>query len=374
MELYDYQIPCYERAQQILDTRNFCFIISEMGTGKSVVAMKIANSYTKTLVISMPSVISQNWRGICKTHNLQYELLSINILRGMKNSDLQHTYLTREDTPFSTIKARYTPTKTWTQLRDTLVIIDEIQMIKNDNLGYHAMKCLINTNPHVKFLALTGTPIDCESQIMNYYDLFAISLQQNIQSFTNIFLNEYTTNMAPVNMKFNGFIKILKSQSVLDYICERAVQNTNCKVIIALFYIADVEYVHKRLRRYKPQVITGDTPIGEREIIIAKFQQHDRECNMLIANIDIISTGINLDDTHGDFPRICYTPLNDKAMITHQLRFRITRVSTKSLSVIELVTSESDVRKLIGIDKKSEIMSNVMCSTFPGDYEIEIIM
>lgn len=378
IQLFDYQIPCFEKASAILQNNKFCFIISEMGSGKSIVALKIAEKFKKVIVISEPNVINQNWKLILKNYKLDFELLSINVIRGMKNSKLNHKYLKRKDKPFEKPKAVFRATPDWLNIcnPETLIIIDEIQIIKNNNLGYYAIKCLIESGD-VKVLALSGTPVDKTEQIENYYDLLGVNkLNIDIHSFVNTFLKQYSCGMQACNAAFQGFIKILpqtvQETSKLDYIISEVHEKyyKNNKIIIAVYFRNSIEYLINKLKNYKPVVICGDTATSDRKKIISGFQSDSNDCKLLIANINIISTGINLDDQTGNYPRICYAILNDQAMILHQLRFRITRVTTKSLSEIYLVCDSSEIKRILNIEKKSEIMNNVIKSVFPNDFEL----
>lgn len=395
MKLYDYQVPCLNKIKQIHVRHNFCLNIAEMGTGKSVLAAEYGREFKHVIVVSQPNVIKQNWKLMCAEHGFNYTLLTINKLRGMKNSPLKHKFLTREETPLSRDRVVFHVTSNLEKLCEepTLIILDEIQMAKNSNISFAAIQALCSTG--AKVLALSGTPIDDEIQIVNYLKLSGLitttfsDLYNSIYGevsdtprnklkkvYMEYFLPIYTTSMETESVDFAGFIKILPMSSKeknteldkLDFFVEevQAHAHDQTKLIFGCFYLETINKLMKRLKRHPVACIQGSTPEQERERIIAEFQQPTSKVKILVANYDIISTGINLDDVYGDWPRKLYVAVNPKIMMTHQLRYRITRATTKSKSEMYIVATEDD--NIHRTHKKSTIMSLSSCSVFPNEF------
>ena len=442
ISLYDYQELNYARIKEIFTYSRFAFNLSELGSGKSIIGLKIGEDYDNIVVVSYPAVINQNWIGLIQKYGLQKKIqtITINSLRGRKNYKLNNDYLIREDIPLKQPVFKVTPY--WKQIctSRTLLIIDEFQMTKNKNIGAKAVKALIGTileSENSNILLMSGTPIDNIDQIMNYLKLLNLikksrkfaALKELIKDeeeincfnfdvklvdyFKNNFLLKFSDKMSPFARKIVGKLsyltlgereKELASSEVqsLTTLCKKletsgkldsgdslsikqhlqnielvkmpelAVQiiNLMCKkkkkIVIALFYIKPIMMLYKLLEKYKPQLIIGETKNLERTSIISRFQEDNLNCRLIIANADIISTGINLDDTTGLFPRICFLSSNYKSMISHQLFYRFCRVTTKSTPEIKIIFCKdlNEDRVLEILNNKTKILKDFSSSSF----------
>ena len=85
--LYDYQEINLQELEKIRETNKIAFNFSEMGLGKSIVSLHIAKKYKHILVTSYPAVINLNWKLINQKYDLNFNLITINMLRGIKNSE-----------------------------------------------------------------------------------------------------------------------------------------------------------------------------------------------------------------------------------------------------------------------------------------------
>ncbi len=176
MQLYTYQESNYARLQEIFTYSRFAFNLSELGSGKSIIGLKIGESFDKIVVVSYPAVINQNWCELIRKYKLKEKVqtVTINSLRGRKSYKLNNDYLEREDVPLEQPIFKTTPY--WRQLcaGRTLLIIDEFQMTKNKNIGAKALKALIGPileSKNSRVLLMSGTPIDNTDQILNYLKL-----------------------------------------------------------------------------------------------------------------------------------------------------------------------------------------------------------
>lgn len=147
ISLYEYQESNYTRIKEIFTYSHFAFNLSELGSGKSIIGLKIGEDYDNIIVVSYPAVINQNWVGLIQKYGLQKKIqtITINSLRGRKNYKLNNDFLVREDPPLKQPTFEVTPY--WKQVCSgrTLLIIDEFQMTKNKNIGAKAVKALIGT-------------------------------------------------------------------------------------------------------------------------------------------------------------------------------------------------------------------------------------
>lgn len=152
----------------------------------------------------------------------------------------------------------------------------------------------------------------------------------------------------------------------------------NKKVVIGLNYSATIKDLAILLADYNPLIIDGSKTIKSRRNILAKFQAPTSEYRILIGNISVISTGIDLDDKHGDYPRTCFVSPNYNTIHIYQLGHRFLRgLDTKSNTSIFMVYSAERFERRImeSLMSKGEIMKSVTREQadagiiFPCDYQ-----
>lgn len=80
----------------------------------------------------------------------------------------------------------------------------------------------------------------------------------------------------------------------------------NVKVVIFLSFKESLRMILKNLAHLNPVSITGDHNCTEdvRNCILAKFNEHNNDCRLLLIISQIGSDGIELDDSNGNYPRI----------------------------------------------------------------------
>lgn len=123
-------------------------------------------------------------------------------------------------------------------------------------------------------------------------------------------------------------------------------QNPYCKVVCALNYTDNINDLMERLKEFNPHKLDGSVNTQKRDEIIKKFQEPTVECRLLIANISVIASGIDLDDKIGDFPRYVFVSPTYKIIDMNQLSFRFLRsLDTKSNTLIKYVYSYHSVNK-----------------------------
>lgn len=354
-ELYDYQVPHYEKISKILQESNFAFDLSKMGSGKSIVAIHIMRAFEKALIISFPAVINQNWKHLVEKYKLRADMISINKLRGSNN-------LLERIPKYKKEKVKYKKTSDFKKFKG-LIILDEIQMAKNDNLSYAAIKAVVKNN---KILLMSGTLIDNFDQMGRYLKIVDHGkTYKSITELNDLFFSSYSSKMIPPVSKYvienvychaSGHEEKDKAHIFSD-IALQVISRTNCKAIIGVFHINALEAISKLLKKNNPAIISGSTKNAERDKIINQFQEPNNKLNLIIANINIICTGINLDDEDGRFPRTCIISPNSYTMNTNQLLARFSRANTKSTTVIKIIyTSESDYKLATLSLKKQEII------------------
>ena len=151
----------------------------------------------------------------------------------------------------------------------------------------------------------------------------------------------------------------------------------NKKVVIALNYTDTLNELETLLADYHPLILNGSKNFNQRKKILKAFQSPTNENRLLIGNFAVMSTGIDLDDKHGDFPRVCLASPNCNTISIYQLGHRFMRGrETKSNSQIYMVygisKSEQNITELLM--RKGSIMKEVLSEqsdsgmVFPCDY------
>ena len=154
-------------------------------------------------------------------------------------------------------------------------------------------------------------------------------------------------------------------------------EGSNKKVVIALNYSDSVAELESLLSEYNPLILTGSKTFRQRKQILNAFQAPNNEHRLLIGNFTVMSTGIDLDDKHGGFPRVCLASPNCSTISIYQLGHRFLRGrETKSDSQIFMVYSGSRSERKITelLMRKGAVMKEVLSEqvsqgmVFPCDY------
>lgn len=152
----------------------------------------------------------------------------------------------------------------------------------------------------------------------------------------------------------------------------------NCKLGIFVNYTSSIEKLKESLSEYNPVLLHGTVPKEKRQKLINKFQETNLECRIIIANLQVGSTGIDLDDKDGNFPRVALGSPNYIIQNLHQLTFRFLRRDTKSEAIFRFVyglCGKKETSILNALAKKSQIMKETLAEQteadikFPGEYE-----
>ena len=146
------------------------------------------------------------------------------------------------------------------------------------------------------------------------------------------------------------------------------------KVVVAVNFSNTIATLTKTLHKYQPLVLDGSVNANKRADIIQAFRD-DPGKRLLISNLAVCSTGIDLDDKVGDAPRFCLVSPTYSTIALHQLGHRFMRTDTRSdahlhmvyvhgaheASIIAALSHKSGVMKETTPQQRAEVI-------FPGDF------
>jgi len=210
------QVEHYERLKGILSNSTFALDFSMLGAGKTYTSslLAIEQGYKHVVVICPVSVIGK-WRHMKANYGIPiHQILSFQGLRSTKFHQPKHGYLHRRDSKSTMMVAHawrpnefneieidqveFEPTDLYKEMVSDglLLIIDEIQNIKNISTQFKAAQTLIHaitlangpprftkqeSKSHV--LLLSGSPIDKQEQAMHMFRSLGIMTDDRIAQY-----------------------------------------------------------------------------------------------------------------------------------------------------------------------------------------------
>ena len=191
---------------------------------------------------------------------------------------------------------------------------------------------------------------------------------------------QYNNNNKTMVISYLNQIEIAKINIMIRISKDILNKNSNAKVVFGLNYLKSIDLLNTALQEYSCIVLTGATKAFERAKLINLFNQPNNKCRILIANIKIINSGLNLDDRDGNYPRFVFGSPSHFFVECHQFSYRFLRgIDTKSSTIVKWIYGDSKLENSI-LNRMAE--SSIICSEllstqvsagikFPGQYEDE---
>jgi hypothetical protein len=165
-------------------------------------------------------------------------------------------------------------------------------------------------------------------------------------------------------------------------------RNAQCKVVVSLNYTESINDVRVALADFNPLVLNGSTPMYARGDILEKFQEPSVRYRVLIGNTACLSTGIDLDDKNGSYPRLALVSPNYSVITIHQFTYRFHRIGTMSDADVHILFGRVRLRDnqdalgyrelpvLNALARKSAVLREISLAgslsagsvIFPGDF------
>jgi hypothetical protein len=497
-ELYPHQVDHVASLYKILQESYFALDLSMLGTGKTFTTTHLASMLNLRVVVVAPVSVKPKWLSMQKEHGLRLEaIISFCELRSNKFHVPKHGLLTRrdytiqrEDSNEVMAKVEFNATPKLKDLAESgcLLVIDEIQNIKNLSNQFYATRELIRTfkaSERSRVLLISGSPFDKKEQVVNFFRCLDIMRSPKLLSFNpstfeyvyqgfeeivdycrglelghtrrintrhlygnakqcvnivyklfqSVFRRHCVRAMPPLRsrigiVKRNGYfwikdnkdatllnagidclskavrfdentgditfgadaarvnVQIVQSMMMIEtakigtfvrLARAKLLDEPNCKVCICVNYVATLADLKLNLKEFEPLVLQGSMSSRERGIVIQKFQSLSKDNNnrLLLANVHVCSTGIDLDDKIGGHPRYVYVSPMYSTITLHQLGHRFLRMDTIGPSTIFMVFGRhhNETRVIDALSRKAFIMKQTLVEQadagveFPGDFE-----
>jgi hypothetical protein len=217
------------------------------------------------------------------------------------------------------------------------------------NLSYEIFQKIFKPNMSCSMnYRMTG---DSNIKIINYNALYEIrdtddaellsSSVHKLMTITGFNRDEGTIHMDGLNT----FKKIITSLisietakiSTMVRIAEKYLtENLMGKMVICVSYTETINDLELLLKKYNPLILNGSVSMKKRKQIRDVFQG-DNDNRLLISNLKVCSTGIDLDDKFGNRPRFCLVNPNYSTIDLYQLCYRFLRLDTKSSPTIHIL-------------------------------------
>jgi hypothetical protein len=153
------------------------------------------------------------------------------------------------------------------------------------------------------------------------------------------------------NAKMRLFVELAK---------KRLSENPHNKIALFVNYTSSIKGLLKDLDEYQPLVLDGSVDKEKRQPIIDKFQEHNTAHRVLIGNIRVCSSGIDLNDTSkgGKFPRYVFANPNLNILDLQQLPYRFLRLNSTSNTFFRFVYVKNHIETglLKNLKKKAKVM------------------
>ena len=158
----------------------------------------------------------------------------------------------------------------------------------------------------------------------------------------------------------NGALKIIELSKVKYFISlAKAGLLRGYKVILAVNFTETIDQLYDALEDNGVLVLNGEVPMKDRQPIIDLFKKDSDEYNVMVINGKVGSEGIDLDDVHGNRPRLLIISPGYGLIQIQQSLGRTARKTTKSKGVTFIVygPEDSDEMKILqSLYKKTETL------------------
>lgn len=371
MKLKSYQVTHSKSIFKSLFYNKVAIDLSPLGSGKTYTSIGIATlKMFETVIIVCPKSVIPKWNSLVFENSIQN-----------KTMIMTPCLFAKRDFCFE---------------NQTLVIVDEFQSLKNNSKQSKKVYSSIKNkkdNKSVYFLGVSGTPFDKPKQLKRF--IKHLELENDIHYYTfsmgkyivsnsslNNSLHNLYLNVSPENKQdVDWYIQVLKVLSNSDEPGElfrilRLLENTKVvqiyykilealkkpgKCVIMFNYTSSILLLYNLLKDQFPVlVLTGKNTLKERFQVLNSFQTNIVS-RILIGNLKVLSTGIDLDDKFGNQPRTVFISPNFYTVEMYQATKRFQRMDSKSMTNINFVwyRNNNEEKIMKSMESKSEYLEEI---------------
>ena len=181
---------------------------------------------------------------------------------------------------------------------------------------------------------------------------------------TESYLNEINLEILKSDklIKKTMLLESLKLDNMLK-VCKKNYKQ-NKKIVLLVNYTKSIEYIEENLRGYNYRTINGPVSSESRNEILNEFAEDSDKVKILVGNLSILSTGIDLDDKTGNYPRIALISPNLNGVTLFQAINRFNRIDTKSDADVFIYYltffGQTELDYLDLLKKKMNILENII--------------
>lgn len=189
----DHQTEWANRITQILN-EDYCYLdTSMMGTGKTITAIAIAIYFGLKIIGVVPANTISNWEKECRTYGLSDDMFDFISFDSLAGNSIHHTekYVKRVEHTDSkgNRQTRFDVTEEFRQNVESgvLLIIDEVQKIKNEKTQFHACRALTSAiyshGGRSRCAFLSGTPFDKPKHCVTFFKLTPFMVSEKTHEY-----------------------------------------------------------------------------------------------------------------------------------------------------------------------------------------------
>jgi len=290
--LGDWQVKWANKAENIL-MKNYGYIdTSNPGSGKTFIVLWLARIFGFKLLIICPKIVIGMWTREAQTYGVEIiNILSYQKLCGKRGKGLKHLLLNRIDTVTAGNKkfTSFTPSETYNELlkNKIMLICDEFQMIKNDNIQHKSCNALIS--PIIKgggqsrFGLISGTPLSEEDQIVNL--LRIIGYIKSYRLYNNV-KGEITPD---------GLQELIDSCRSIDAETTNKILSENVMIKSEIHHICFLLYINVVKSKISGAMPTPTNIVGNFDVANGFYNiEHNRARNLQLAigNLERVTRNI----------------------------------------------------------------------------------
>jgi hypothetical protein len=156
-------------------------------------------------------------------------------------------------------------------------------------------------------------------------------------------------------------IETAKVDTMCEIVQEQLDIEPSCKVVLLYNFTDSIEKSKDVLSKYNPLIFTGKVNSEQRGIMLTQFSEASLKHRLIIGNLTVMSTGIDLDDKHGNYKRYCFCNPNYNSITLYQLNHRFKRANSKSDAMVQYIFIRyfKEKQMLSSLERKRNVMMDV---------------